>query len=381
MSATPTARRVAGQRRTNDEHEPTAPRWLQHAAGVAWRVLVLLLAVGVVFYATSRVKVLFIAVFLALVFTAVLRPLVDLLDRWMPRGLATALGLLAGVLFFLGLFTYVGYSIANQWQDLSTQFEQGIDQIIDWLENGSQPFHVTSDQITQWIANGQQWLQENAGNLAGQVAANAGSAFEVITAIVLGLFCSIFFLARGRELWTWFLNQLPSRHRGGWLDAAEAGWYTFSGYTRGTVIIALTDGLLAFAALSVLHVPLAAPLAVLVFIGAFIPIVGAPSAMVVAMIVALAANGPLSAALVGLFIAGIGQLEGHVLQPFIMGKQVSLHPVVVALAVTAGTLTAGILGAIIAVPLVAVAWAVFGRLRTMDPPIDDEAAAGDDDEN
>ncbi len=351
-----------------NEPEPTAPRWLQQAAGVSWRLLVVVAAVALVFYATSRVKILFIAVFLALVFTAVLRPLVDLLARGMPRGLATVIGLLAGILFFLGLFTYVGFSVASQWQALSTQFEEGINQIIDWLMNGSLPFHITGDQITQWIANGQQWLQENAGDLAGQVAASAGSAFEVITALVLAIFCTIFFLARGREMWAWFLNQVPARHRDSWRGAADAGWYTFSGYTRGTVIIAVSDGLLAFILLSVLKVPLSAPLAVLVFVGAFIPIIGAPSAMVVAMIVALAANGPLSAGLVGLAIAGIGQLEGHVFQPLIMGKQVSLHPVVVALAVTAGTLTAGILGAVIAVPLVAVAWAVFSRMRTLDPP-------------
>ena len=118
--------------------------------------------------------------------------------------------------------------------------------------------------------------------------------------------------------------------------------------------------------------PLAAPLAVLVFIGAFIPLIGAPLAMVIAMIVALAANGLLSAAFVGIGIALIGQFEGHILQPFVMGKQVAIHPVVIALAVTAGTLTAGILGAVISVPLVAVCWAIFSRLRTLDPPMEED---------
>ncbi|WP_456817303.1 AI-2E family transporter [Cellulomonas sp. URHB0016] len=212
------------------------------------------------------------------------------------------------------------------------------------------------------------------GDLAGQAAAGAGSVVEVFTALALAIFCTIFFLARGREMWTWFLNQLPVRARDTWKTAGGAGWYTFSGYTRGTVIIAVTDGMLAFILLTILQVPLSAPLAVLVTIGAFIPLVGAPAAMVIAMIVALAANGLLSAALVGAGIALIGQLEGHVLQPFVMGKQVSLHPVVVALAVTCGTLTAGILGAIIAVPLVAVVWAIFSRLRTLDPPMDEDEA-------
>ncbi|OZB48780.1 MAG: hypothetical protein B7X40_06420 [Cellulomonas sp. 14-74-6] len=168
---------------------------------------------------------------------------------------------------------------------------------------------------------------------------------------------------------------MPARVRESWQTAGGAGWYTFSGYTRGTVIIALVDGLLAFILLTVVQVPLAAPLAVLVLMGAFIPLIGAPTAMAVAMIVALAALGPIQAGIVGLGIAGIGQFEGHVLQPLVMGKQVSLHPVAVAIAVATGTLSAGILGAVIAVPLVAVSWAVFSKLRTMDPPMVDEAEA------
>ena len=220
-------------------------------------------------------------------------------------------------------------------------------------------------------------MQEHAGDLAGQAAAGAGSVVEVFTALALAIFCTVFFLARGREMWTWFLNQLPSRVRDSWKTAGGAGWYTFSGYTRGTVIIAVTDGMLAFILLSVLRVPLSAPLAVLVFIGAFIPLIGAPLAMVIAMIVALAANGLLSAAIVGIGIALIGQFEGHILQPIVMGKQVSIHPVVIALAVTAGTLTAGILGAVISVPLVAVCWAVFSRLRTLDPPMEEDEADDD----
>jgi predicted PurR-regulated permease PerM len=176
-------------------------------------------------------------------------------------------------------------------------------------------------------------------------------------------------------MWTWFLNQLPSGVRDSWMTAGGAGWYTFSGYTRGIVIIAVTDGLLAFVLLSIVGVPLAAPLAVLVLIGAFIPLIGAPAAMVIAMIVALAANGPLQAAFVGLGIALIGQFEGHVLQPLVMGKQVSLHPVVVGLAVAGGTLTAGILGAVIAVPLVSVVWAIYSRFHQTDPPMEPEEAA------
>jgi predicted PurR-regulated permease PerM len=382
VTAGPSARRVAGARRTpaGAPGDDGVPRWLRTSAGVTWRLLVLLAGVALVFFATSQVQLLFIAVFIAFVMTAVLRPVVDLYARVMPRPLATALGLLSGLLLVSGMFFYVGYSVANQWEALSRQFGDGIDQIIDFLEHGPLPVSITNDQIGEWIDNGRQWLQDHAGDLASQAASSAGSVVEVFTALALAVFSAVFFLARGTEMWTWFVNQLPATARESWMSAGGAGWYTFSGYTRGTVIIAVTDGVLAFVLLSLIGVPLAAPLAVLVLIGAFIPLIGAPAAMVIAMIVALAANGPIQAAVVGIGIALIGQFEGHVLQPLVMGKQVSLHPVVVALAVTGGTLTAGILGAVIAVPLVAVAWAIYSRFHENDPPMEPDEAVPDEED-
>ncbi len=371
VGVTSSTRRLAGSRRPSPAAvpEPTAPRWLMNLAGVSWRLLVVTAAIALVFYATSRVQLLFISLFLALVFTAVLRPAVELFARVMPRPLATTFGLLGGVLILLGMLTYVGVSVAGQWSTLSDQFSSGIQDIIDFLENSS-PFRITTDQINDWIENGRTWVEEHASELASEAAAGAGSVVEVLTALALATFCAVFFLTSGRQMWEWFLAQLPLAARKSWSVAASAGWYTFSGYTRGILIIAFTDGLLAFILLSIIGVPLAAPLAVLVLIGAFIPLVGAPAAMVIAMIVALAANGPVQAAVVGIGIALIGQFEGHVLQPLVMGKQVALHPVVIAVVVLGGTLTAGILGAVIAVPLVAVAWTVFSRLRAPEPELE-----------
>src|SRR5690606_7077240 len=122
----------------------------------------------------------------------------------------------------------------------------------DFLESGALPFTITSEQIAEWIDNALAWVQEHAGDLAGQAAASAGSVVVGFTAVALAIFCSVFFLARGAQLWTWFLNQLPARTRAARQVAGGAGWDTFSGYTRGTVIIALVDGVLAFLLLSVL---------------------------------------------------------------------------------------------------------------------------------
>ncbi len=367
----PPARQIPGQRPPEETGPDDVPRWMRTAGGYAWRILAIVAVVALVVFATARIQLVFIAVFLALVATSVLRPLVNWLSRGMPRGLATALAMLSGFLFFAGLMAYVVNSVASQWQSLAVQFSEGTGQIVDFLETESArlAFRITPEMITQAIDTGRQWVVDHSGDLVSNAIAGAGSVVEVFGALALGTFCTVFFLSRGTQMWTWFLNQLPARHREGWHDAAGAGWYTFSGYARGTVIIATTDGILAGILLAVLGVPLAAPLAVLVFIGAFIPLVGAPLAMIIAMIVALAANGVLNALLVGIGIALIGQFEGHVLQPIVMGRQVSLHPVVVALAVTAGTLLAGILGAIVAVPIVAVSWAVYAKLRNVDPPL------------
>nr|WP_231581959.1 AI-2E family transporter [Cellulosimicrobium funkei] len=348
------------------------PAWLRTTAGWSWRLLLIVAAVALIFFATAQVQLVFVAVFLALVITSVLRPVTDFYAKVMPRGLATGLAILSALLFIAGLLTYVITSVAGQWQSLADQFSNGIDQIFEFLENGPLPVTITADDVNGWIENGRQWLTEHGGDIASQAAASAGSVFEAFAAIALAIFCTVFFLAKGKDMWTWFLNQLPSRSRDSWKIAGGAGWYTFSGYARGTVIIALTDGILAGIFLGILGVPLAAPLAVLVFIGAFIPIIGAPLAMIIAAIVALAAKGLWIALVVTIGIALIGQFEGHILQPLVMGKQVSLHPVVVAIAVTAGTLLAGILGAVVSVPLVAVAWSVFSHLRHKDPPMEED---------
>lgn len=356
-----------------EESGDGAPRWMRKAAGVSWRLLVILAVVVVLVYATARIQLVFVAVFLALVFASVLRPLVNLLSRWIPRGLAVVASLLAAILVMGGIVTFVVQSVRGQWQNLSEEFTAGMQDLLGQLEHLPFGMSVSADQLREWFQQGEQWIQENQDTLINRAATGAaegaGSLFEIFAILALATFCTVFFLARGSQMWEWFINQLPARMREKWVMGGEVAWYTFSGFARGTVLVALADGALAAIILTVLQVPLAAPLAVLVFIGAFIPLIGAPAAMVVAMIVALATQGPLIAVVVGIGIALIGQFEGHVLTPLIMGKQVRLHPVAVALSVTSGTLVAGVLGAVIVVPIVAVIWAVYAKLRNIDPPM------------
>ncbi|PZR52560.1 AI-2E family transporter [Xylanimonas oleitrophica] len=372
----PEARRVVQARREGGEvaaSTENVPVWLRTAAGWSWRFVAVVVAVSLIVYATVHVQLVFVAVFLALVLTSVLKPVTDFYARVMPRPLAVALAFLSAFLVFGGLLTYVVASVAGQWERLADQFTRGIDQIVDWLQHGPLPVDVSWDQINEAIDAGRRWVTDNSGDLASQAVASAGTVAEGFAVIALAIFCTVFFLVSGGSMWQWFLLQVPERHRERWSAAAGAGWYSFSGYARGTVIIAIIDGILAGVFLTVLGIPLAAPLAVLVFIGAFIPLVGAPAAMIVAAVVALAAEGPVQALVVMIGIALIGQIEGHLLQPLIMGKQVSLHPVVIALGVTGGTVLAGILGAVVAVPVLAVAWTVYATLRRGSPVPDDAA--------
>ena len=344
-----------------------------------WLLLGLIIVIGLVFFATSRIIPVFIGVFMALVFTAILQPLVTLFTRIMPRLPATFLGLLTAVGAVAGLVFYVVTSVTSQWSTLATQFSNGVDTILDFVENGPLPLHLTEaevmGQVQRLVEQGQDYVQSNAPALATEVLSNAGTVVDVFAVLALAIFSTIFFLASGGRMWRWFLNELPAPMRESVHRAAGAGWYTFAGYARGTVIVALTDAVMAGVFLQIVGVPLAAPLAVLVFIGAFIPIIGAPAAMIIAMVVALASKGFVTMIVVGLGVAGIGQIEGHILQPLIMGRQVSLHPVVVIIGVAVGTYAVGLLGAVVAVPLISVLWSVYSELHVKDAPVVGELPA------
>ncbi|WP_034515461.1 AI-2E family transporter [Actinomyces slackii] len=355
------------------------PSWLVRGGLGAWLGLGIIIMIALVVYATSIIVPVFIGVFMALVFTSILQPLVSLFARVMPRYPATFLALLTTLAAIVGLMTYVVTSVTSQWASLTSQFSDGLDTIVDFVEHGPLPVHLTQQELAEqfqaWVRQGQDYLQSNAPTLATEVLSNASAVVDFFAVMALAIFSTIFFLASGGRMWRWFLDELPAHLRESVHRAAGAGWYTFAGYARGTVIVALADGVMAGIFLQLVGIPLAAPLAVLVFIGAFIPIIGAPAAMIIAMVVALASHGPLTMVVVGLGVAAIGQIEGHILQPLIMGRQVSLHPVVVIIGVAVGTYAAGLLGAIIAVPLIGVLWSVYSELHVKDAPVVGELPA------
>ncbi|MFJ9850449.1 AI-2E family transporter [Streptomyces sp. NPDC101150] len=334
------------------------------AAAYAWRLIVVGAAIYVIFVALGRFHLVTLALFLALVVTALLEPLTDLLDRWMPRSAAVTAGLLLGIVLVLGVLSLVGATVAGEWQGLSRELEGGVTRIERWLERG--PVHLrhgTLSQLQSWLSR---FIATHRSSLFNTAVSGLGRLVDVLTVGALALFCSVFFLHSGDRMWRWFGGQLPEHRRGPARIGGRAAWTTFTGYTRGIVVVAATNALLVGVALFILGIPLVVPLAVLEFFAAFIPLVGSPVALAVAAVVALAAKGPLAAAVVVLLIVVIGQFEGHVLHPLVMSRAVRLHPVVVALSVICGAVTAGVLGAVVAVPLVSVVWSVYGVLRTTD---------------
>ncbi|MGW6710236.1 AI-2E family transporter [Streptomyces sp. NPDC054956] len=302
-----------------------------------------------------------LALFLGLVAAAMLRPPADLLARVLPRGLAVACALLLSAALVLGALALVGEAVAGEWPTLVREFRDGLDRIQDWL--AGPPFRLDSHVLKDLQSRIGTYLSSHRSTLLSTALSGAGRVVSVLTVVALGLFCSVFFIHSGDRQWNWFCGQLPRGAREPVSVAGSAAWRTFTGYTHGIVLVAATNAILVCIALFALGVPLAVPLALLEFLAAFVPLIGSPVALGVAAVVALATKGPLVAALVVALIVVIGQIEGHLLHPLVMSWAVRLHPMVVALSVVAGAIAAGIVGAVVAVPLVSVAWSVRQSLR------------------
>ncbi|KPH96993.1 protein of unknown function UPF0118 [Actinobacteria bacterium OV450] len=367
------AGRVAGRRaRARGRHwggRPVDKPWassvsplLRTAAEYCWRLLVVGAVVYTVFMVLGRFHEVGVAVFLGLVATALLRPVADLLARWVPRSVAVACALLGSIVLALGALAFVGETVAAEWNSLVVEFRAGLGRLEPLLERP--PLRLSPHALEDARDRIGSYLSSHRSSLLSTAVSGAGRLVEALTVVALSLFCSVFFIHSGDRHWRWICSQLPQGVQQRVSVGGRAAWRTFTGYTHGIVLVAATNAVLVGVALFALGVPLAVPLALLEFFAAFVPLIGSPVALAVAVIVALAAKGPLIAALVVVLIVIIGQIEGHLLHPLVMSWAVRLHPVVVALSVVAGAIAAGVLGAVVAVPLVSVVWAVRQALRS-----------------
>ncbi|WP_030690769.1 AI-2E family transporter [Streptomyces globisporus] len=340
---------------------PTVSPFLRTAAAHAWRLLAVGLLVYSLFAVLGRFHEIGVAVFLGLVITALLRPVADLVARLLPRPLAVALTLIGSIVLVLGVLTLVGEAVAGERTTLVREFRAGVGRIEDWLERP--PFRLDPGTLSSLQSRIGDYLSSHRSALLSTAVSGAGHVVALFATLALGLFSSVFFIHSGDRHWSWFQEQLPRSVRGRVGIGGRAAWSTFTGYTHGIVLVAGTNAVLVGIALWALGVPLAVPLALLEFFAAFVPLIGSPIALAIAAVVALASKGPLVAGLVIALIVIIGQIEGHLLHPLVMSWAVRLHPLVVAISVVAGSIAAGVVGAVVAVPLVSVVWAVRTALR------------------
>lgn len=361
-----------------DPNLPLVPRGLAQAAAYAWRILAVGALVYVVLSILGKLELVVVSLFVGLIIAAILGPIVAVFHTVMPKALAVAFGLITLLAILVAIVTFIATSVSGQWGTLAAQFGDGVGEIQRWLEGP--PFNIQSGDFAVWFDNARQWLLDNRGNLAAGVLGSATRVFEVIAVLALAIFCAVCFLGGGAGIWRWSLKVLPQPTRSRVDGAGHVAWRSFAGYTRGIIIVAACNSIFVCVLLLILGVPLAVPLSLIVFFGTFIPLIGAPIAMFIAVIVALAAKGPVIALVVLLGIALLGQLEGHVLQPLVMSKAVNIHPLAVALSVAAGTVLAGLFGAVIAVPVVSVCYGV-AKFWYQTKPAEDPAAPldpGDD---
>lgn len=333
----------------------------------ALQVLILLGIATVVVLALVQLKLIVIPVMIATIVAAAFSPLI----RWfrgkgMPAMLATWITLIGALAVLGGVTTLIVFAVRNQWPALVESASKGLLELQDFVLGLPLPFEAIDwdavvDSVVDFITS----AQFGSGALAG-----VSVVAELITGTVLVAVLLFFFLKDGDRIWEFFL--LPFRgetlERGRRIGATSVR--VLGNYIRGTTIVALVDAVAIGIGLAILQVPLALPLAVIVFFGGYIPLVGATVAGIFAALVALVANGPIVALIVVVLVIAVNQLEGDFLQPVVMGQTLRLHPLVILIALTIGTILGGIVGALLAVPVAAVGWAITRIVFEHDRPAD-----------
>ncbi|MFW6694829.1 AI-2E family transporter [Streptomyces sp. MAR4 CNX-425] len=338
------------------------PWGVRVAAEVGWRLLVLAGLIWVLMQIISVVSLVVIAFAVGLLLTALMQPTVARLRRWgFSQGLATATTFIGGFVAIGLVGWFVVWQIMENIDDLTDRIQQGIDDAQEWLIDG--PFHVQEKQINNIGNEISDWLGENSSEVTSAGLEGVSYVLEFFSGAAIAAFVTLFLLYDGERIWKWSLNFIPVNARDAVAGAGPKVWATLTGYVRGTVLVALIDAVFIGIGIFILDVPMAVPLAVLIFLFAFVPLVGALVSGALAVVVAFVTNGLVTALLVLGVVLLVQQIEGHILQPFILGRMVRVHPLAVVLAVATGTLVAGIPGAVVAVPLIAVLNTAIGYLR------------------
>jgi putative heme transporter len=359
---TPQTETVAATTNTA-ELNATVPRGLQVAAAWSWRViLVIILLWGIVWMARYLSEVL-IPVAVAILLTALMLPVADRLKKWgLPRAAATAITVIGAVASIIGVLIVIGGQIAGQGAELSNNVVNGFNKLSYWLNNGpltewlrNGPLHVNAAWLdsSTWVGRITDFLRESGSTIATYAAEFGAQVGHFLAGLALALFALFYFIYDGRGIVTFLLKFLPRTSRDRVDQATLKGWRSLSSYVRATILVALFDSIGVLIVALILGVPVAPALAALVFLGAFVPIIGALVSGFVAVLVALVALGWVQALIMLGGVILVMQIEGHVLQPFLLGRAVKLHPLAVLISIAIGIIVGGIVGALLAVPLLA----------------------------
>ncbi|RFA14093.1 AI-2E family transporter [Subtercola boreus] len=330
----------------------SVPPGMQIAGAWAWRLLVIAGALAALLFVLAQFSLVIIPLLIAVVLSALLVPFKNFLIRhhW-PKWLAIVVAILSVFIVIGALGFLVTTQISSGYADLKSQSTNSYNELRDWLKTG--PLQLSDDQISGYIGQAFQAIQNDSSALVSGALSVGSTLTHVLTGVLLVLFSTLFILIDGKGIWNWLVRVFPKRARAGVDGAGKAGWHTLQSFVKVQILVAFVDavgiGLGAF----LLGVPLAVPVAVLVFLGSFIPVVGAVLTGAVAIFIALVYNGWVIALVMLGVVLLVQQIEGHVLQPLVMGTAVKVHPLAVVLAVAGGSIIAGIPGAFFAVPLIA----------------------------
>jgi len=343
-------RRILGTVRS--ETEQLVPRGLRVASAYVWRLLVIAAGVGVLVWLVIQLKLLVIPLLIAILVTALVWPAFSFMVRHrVPRWAAIALTVIGAAAVVTGLLTLAVWQITQQWSSVQARTVAGVDNLRILLETG--PLHITDAQIDAVITQMGDFVQQQAQVLWTGALAIGATVGHFVTGALLALFVLLCLLADGGGIWRWTTNLFPRAARAAVDGAGRAGWRSVVDYARTQLLVATIDAVGISVGAFLLGVPLALPIGVLVFLGAFVPIVGAVVTGAVAVFLALVYNGWFIALWMLVVVLGVQQLEGHILQPLLMGSAVKVHPLAVVLVVAGGAMIAGIPGALFAVPMAA----------------------------
>lgn len=359
------------------------PRLLVAASELSWRLLICTAAAAVVVYGLTRVGFAIIPVMVALLLATLFVPPARWLEhRGLPRALATTIVFLGGLLAIVGVVALLAAPVAEEFDALGEQVRGGADEVGRYLAD--LPFGLDERQIQDQIDSFDDRIRENQTSVQSGVVAGAQAAGQFLAGLAICLVVLFFFVKDGRSMWRWFVGLFPDTRKPALDELGARSWHVLSAYVRGVVFVAAVDAIGIGIALWLIGVPLVLPLAVITFVLAFVPLIGAIVAGTAAALVALVAVGPVAALLVLGAVVLVQQVEGNILYPTIVGRTVDLHPVAILLGVTVGGLLYGIVGAALAVPVATVIAAtvkvvdrhsVHGEVAVGPPQVQEEQPA------